>query len=254
MRPAPVRPLAAATLLALALAALPAAADWLVLRDGTRLETRGPWSEKGRLVVFTGKDGRLASLRADTIDLRASRLATAEAVRAAAEVAQPAAPTPAATPRAVRRITNADIAPGRPLAAGGEAAAVGETDAAGEAAAPSDLQVRDTAQEMDPIDGHLVVRGRLANTAQRTAAAVELVVHAYGPEGAPLAALPADLAVEALVPGASTPFEAHFHDVFTAAFGLSFVPKATYLERRPPDDATVRSGAAAADDAEPADG
>lgn len=225
---------AAVPLLVLAVAALPAGADWLVLRDGPRVETRGPWTEKGRLVVFTGKDGRLSSLRADTVDLAASRQATAEATKPAEEkAAAPAAPAPApaAPPRAVRRITNADIAPGRPPAAAGEAAAGGEAAAA---PAASRLEVRDAAQEIDPFDGHLVVRGRLANTAERAAAAVELVVHAYGADGAELGALPADLGVEALLPGASTAFEVHFHDVFSGAQGLSFSPAATYLESRPP--------------------
>ncbi|HEX6204037.1 MAG TPA: hypothetical protein VF100_13625 [Thermoanaerobaculia bacterium] len=247
MRLAAHRPLAAASFVVLAIAALPAAADWLVLRDGTRVETRGAWTEKGRrLVVFTDKDGRLASLRADIVDLGASRLATAEAARAAdEEEAATTAPAPAEPSRAVRRITNADIPAGSsPVAGGGGRAAAGEAprggEAVGEPAAPGDLQVRDAAQEMDPIDGHLIVRGRLANTAQRTAAAVEVVVHAFGPEGVELGSLPADLGVEALIPGASTPFEAHFHDVFTGAFGLSFTPAATYLESRPPDDAPER--------------
>jgi hypothetical protein len=245
MRLAARRPLAAASFVVLAIAALPAAADWLVLRDGARVETRGAWTEKGRLVVFTGKDGRLASLRADTVDLGASRLATAEAARAVEEqAAATAAPAPAERSRAVRRITNADIPAGSSPVAGGGGTAAGETARAGEAvgepAAPGDLQVRDAAQEMDPIDGHLIVRGRLANTAQRTAAAVEVVVHAFGPEGVELGSLPADLGVEALIPGASTPFEAHFHDIFTGAFGLRFTPAATYLESRPPDDAPER--------------
>lgn len=254
MRLAAHRPLAAASLVVLAIAALPAGADWLVLRDGARVETRGAWTEKGRLVVFTGKDGRLASLRADTVDLGASRLATAEATRAEEEeqAAATAAPAPAEPPRAVRRITNADIPTGSSPAAGGGGTAAGETtrggEAVGEPAAPGDLQVRDAAQEMDPIDGHLIVRGRLANTAQRTAAAVEVVVHAFGPEGVELGSLPADLGVEALIPGASTPFEAHFHDVFTGAFGLRFTPAATYLESRPPDDAPERGEPESEDD------
>jgi len=42
------------TALVLALA-LPAAAraDWLVTTEGGRVETRGPWEVKGKLVVFT---------------------------------------------------------------------------------------------------------------------------------------------------------------------------------------------------------
>ncbi len=41
----------------------PAAADWIVTTDGERIETRGPWEVKGRLVVMTLADGELASMR-----------------------------------------------------------------------------------------------------------------------------------------------------------------------------------------------
>ena len=112
----PALVLAGAVLAAL-LAASPAAADWLVTRGhgsaaGARVETRGPWQVKGRLVVFETAAGQLASLRLDDVDLEASR----EATRRAEEGARPAAAEPAAQapperpPR--RRITDSDIAPG----------------------------------------------------------------------------------------------------------------------------------------------
>lgn len=232
---------------ALLLAAVPAHADWLVLRDGTRVETRGAWKEDGRLVVFTSKDGQLASLRTDAIDLAGSRRATAEAKAAAERRAAPreAAPAPAPSPPA-RRITNADIPAGRPAAA---KQAAGEDDDEGEgrqpaAAAPpaaAELMVRGTAQEMDPVTGHLVVRGTLTNSSQRTAAAVELIVEAQGGDGQELGTLPANLEVEALPPGGSTAFEAHFYDVYSGAFALRFAPAATFLET------TSEAGAAAGD-------
>jgi len=97
------------TALVLALA-LPAAAraDWLVTTEGGRVETRGPWEVKGKLVVFTEADGTLASLRAAQVDLDASRRATAEAKEALSDAAD--APAPAAEPRkAVRSITDKDF-------------------------------------------------------------------------------------------------------------------------------------------------
>ena len=51
-------------------------ADWLVTRDGTRIETEGLWSMQGKLVVFELPDGTLSSLR---LSLVASDRATAEA-------------------------------------------------------------------------------------------------------------------------------------------------------------------------------
>jgi hypothetical protein len=67
-------PLVAAALL---LAAAPLGADWLVLKDGNRIETHGPWREKGRQIVFTLPNGQLSALRATEVDLAASRAATA---------------------------------------------------------------------------------------------------------------------------------------------------------------------------------
>ena len=69
----------------------PAAADWLVTREGASVETRGAWRQEGRLMVFTLADGTLASLRLDEVDLEASRQATEGA-------SQPAAAPPAGKP------------------------------------------------------------------------------------------------------------------------------------------------------------
>jgi len=61
-------------------------ADVLVTRDGQRIETRGPWEVKGRMVVFTLPNGTLSSIRADEVDLEASREATAETLAPAEEL------------------------------------------------------------------------------------------------------------------------------------------------------------------------
>ena len=57
-------------------------ADWLVTQSGGRVETKGPWQVKGKLVVFTQAGGALASLRLADVDLPASDQATAEAKEA----------------------------------------------------------------------------------------------------------------------------------------------------------------------------
>jgi len=232
----------AATLVLLAcLAALPAGADWLVMRDGTRVETRGAWKERGRVVVFTSADGQLVSLRADAVDFVASRRVTAAAAEAAARPAEEPAGSAAAAPRPTsRRITNADIPAGRTPPAAAEA---GEEPApAARAAGAADLQVRDTAQQVDPIDGHLVVTGTLANVSERTAAAVELVVEAHGADGALLGSQAAELGMPALGPGAATGFEAHFLDVYGGAMALRFAPAASFLETQPQDAARTSAG------------
>lgn len=227
------------------LAVLSAGADWLVMRDGARIETEGAWTQRGRLVVFTTAAGQLSSLRTESIDLEASRRATAAAADAAAglAVAEPA-PDAMAPRRESRRITNADIPAGRPTPAGAAAAnADGEALAATPAAA-SDLQVRATAQQIDPINGHLVVTGTLVNGSQRTAAAVELIVQAFGADGELLATQSAALDLAALRPGGTTSFEADFPDVYGGAMALRFAPSASFLETQQQDDPRMSRGEA----------
>jgi hypothetical protein len=109
-------PRAAATWLtaaALATVATTAArADWLVTLEGARVETRGPWEVRGRMVVFTQTGGTLSSIRLSEVDLEASRAATDEAA------APPPAPAPAEAPPPppppVLKLTNADVGRGEP--------------------------------------------------------------------------------------------------------------------------------------------
>jgi hypothetical protein len=83
------------TALGVALSATVAArAERIVLRDGTSLETRGPWTVKGRLVVFHTAKGELASLRRAEVDEAATALANQPAVpNEAAPAAKPAPKT-----------------------------------------------------------------------------------------------------------------------------------------------------------------
>jgi len=216
--------------LALLLAALfppPAGGDWLVLRDGSRVETRGGWEERGRRVIFTAADGTLASLKSDQVDLAASRKATGEA----AEPAPPPAPAPAAAaPRkAARRWTNADIPPGRgraPAAAaetgGGSAAGdtegeegTGEerTDGPPEERPPSPVVVE--GWERGESDDGVVLVGRLRNrSSSQVAAAVELLVVLFDREGRRLAESRAEVVPSTLTAGGEADFRAELPGVY----------------------------------------
>lgn len=101
---------------------LPAAADWLVMRDGSRVETAGPWRVESRLVVFKQPDGTLASVRLSEVDLEASERASRDAEQRGGESGTAPAPPPPSEP--VLRLTEKDLPPvGRPPAAeeeGGE--------------------------------------------------------------------------------------------------------------------------------------
>lgn len=91
-----------AGLLASALAAFPAGAEWLVLRDGARLEVKGAPRVEGRRVTFTTKEGTLAALPAAEVDLAATEAAN----RAPAPEPEMKVPAPAPP---VRRFTDADF-------------------------------------------------------------------------------------------------------------------------------------------------
>ncbi|HSM13696.1 MAG TPA: glutaredoxin family protein, partial [Thermoanaerobaculia bacterium] len=88
----------------IALTAGAAGAEWLVLRDGGRLEIVGAPRVEGRRVLFTLPGGQLGALRAELVDLAATDVANRPPVPASA-------PAPAAPGRAaVLRLTDADVA------------------------------------------------------------------------------------------------------------------------------------------------
>ena len=65
----------------------PVRADILVMQDGSRIETDGPWQVEGRQVTFLQKSGTLSAVRLSEVDLEASEAANreTEAVAAAPE-------------------------------------------------------------------------------------------------------------------------------------------------------------------------
>lgn len=56
----------------------PAGAEWLSLLDGGLLETKGPWKEKGKTIVYTSTAGALVSVRASEVDLSMSKALSAK--------------------------------------------------------------------------------------------------------------------------------------------------------------------------------
>ena len=59
----------------------PLGADWLVLRDGSKVEVRSGWRVDGKRIVFELVDGTLSSLKLAQVDLDASAKATAAPAR-----------------------------------------------------------------------------------------------------------------------------------------------------------------------------
>lgn len=224
-------PFAVLVLAALLGAAGPAAADWLVTKEGARVETKGAWTVKGKLVVFKTADGKLSSLRLSEVDLDASRNATEEAVAASARAdAEPEKPVE--RKKSVRVITDKDVrqapAPGTP-----EAAEAAEAAQAGAASGPGVL-VDTWKQDRDSEDGHVVINGSLQNSSGATATELQLKVMLYDESNTVIATSQAALGAAALPPGEKTTFRADFPGFFSFAT-LKFEPTSKRLATRAPD-------------------
>ncbi len=211
-----------------ALLAGPLAADWLVLKDGGRLETRGGWEERGKLVVFTTTDGTLASLRLDGVDLDASRRATEEAARP--PVPAPAAPAPAAAERAVFVLTDADVAHDLGSVTEGD-----ESEAASTAGAPAErLVVTDWQEAPLPEEAGTRITGTLRNVSGDAATRVRLTVLVYDATGELLATDNAMLSSQALMPDQQARFQVDFHGIY-AVSALTFRPSTLPLDTGAPE-------------------
>lgn len=206
----------AAAALAAALWAAPVAADWLVTLDGLRVETRGGWTVKGKLVVFTRADGgagQLASLRVADVDWAASERATAaqEEARAPEETSSPSAPA-----RESRwTFTDSDFKQQAAPAAvkKDEAPAPEETDAAGRPRVPVVLESWDRKSLQDGLE----IAGTLRNPGSEIAAEIGVTVRLYDETGALIATAEGRIGAPAIGPGERTGFRATFPGVFTFA-------------------------------------
>lgn len=193
----------------------PAEADWLITREGGRVETQGPWTVKGKLVVFKTAEGKLSSLRLAEVDLDASRRYTEEAVaaRAQADAEEPGEEArPAERRRSVRSITDKDVRQAEP----------GERGLVVESWSPS------------RADGKLVVGGTLQNLSSAPMAELKLKVLIFDGSGALIATSQAALDAEMVPAGGSAGFRAEFPGV--AAFeSAAFEPAGRRLEAEQPE-------------------
>ena len=226
--------------LAVSLVAAPAAADWLVTLDGGRVETRGPWQVKGKLVVFTrAAEGQLASLRTADIDWASSERLTAEA--AAKEQAPPetgsAPPEPAKESRWV--FTDANFHRPAPPPEKEEAPAAEETDAAGRPRLPVVLEGWERRDHQDGLE----IAGTLRNPGNEIAAEVGVTVRLYDETGALVATSEGRIGTPAIGPGTTAAFKASFPGVFTYAtakfdvrgYGMRIKAVTPGSEEPPPD-------------------
>lgn len=207
-----------------ALAALPASAEWLVTRDGARVETQGEYTVKGRLVIFTAKNGTLSSLPAEEVDLEATAVLK-EAMRRAAE--RP--PTPETPGEAVWVLTDRDIpryrpeepledrVPGLPGAAAAPEAATEGEEAPAPAATGEPIRVTGWEEVEDfSIDG-LVLAGTLGNESADMASGILLSVRVFDSAGELLESRYAEVDSKTIGPGEETQWRVAFPDVLSFA-------------------------------------
>lgn len=161
--------------------AAPAAADWLVTRDGGRIETKGKWRVEGAKVVFTLPNGTMGVMRKSEVDLDASAVASTEGVKPSADAAKVESPkTPVLT------LTDKDIAKAAPVAPVG---ATGADAPAAPAAAASTSPRKSAAVvvqswRQDPAqDGGVELSGVLVNVGADIAVNITVEVEVKDGEG-----------------------------------------------------------------------
>ncbi len=207
--------------LALALAASPAAGDWLVTRDGAQVETRGPWKVKGKQVVFSDPDGDLVSLRLADVDLEASERVTREAVEAAEAREREPAPAPVRR-KSVRVVTDADVGHVDPAADEAEKAKdekpEDEKAKAAEKPVKGNSVVVSTWQRRElPGKAGVEIVGELSNNGQEIATDLQVNVALYDEDKSVLSTSAAIFDANSLRPGESVKFRAPFVGIYSFA-------------------------------------
>jgi len=240
------------TILALLLGSifgLAARADWLVTKDGSRLELKGPYKVDGKRVVFTLVDGKLSSLRADQVDLAASARETEKAAKASSGEEKQAQAAVAEAPEKPRRsFTDKDFS--HPAEAKEGDAAPSEAVVDTPPAAASAVDVIVWRQAVDPGRNRVDVSGTLRNGGQNLAAAIQLEVRLVDHEGKALATQLASVTTPRLAPGETTDFRTTFPQIVNFE-SVKFDVKATEFKvqpspqdkaKEPPPDASDGGG------------
>ncbi|HEV7668097.1 MAG TPA: FxLYD domain-containing protein [Thermoanaerobaculia bacterium] len=232
--------LKASVLLVALVAGTTARADWLVLRDGSRLEVKGTWKVSGKQIVFTSIDGKLSSLRGDQVDLEASARATEEAVRASEEAEVESAPAEEVKPKARWSFTDKDFP--HPQAEGTTADVDGDQGGAktGAKTTPTEtpkpgLEVVVWSQSIDPARNRIRVSGTLQNAGKDMAASIELEIQLVDRQGVVVGAQPAVVQKPSLAPGESTDFSTTFPQVISYET-VKFAPKASMFKVEPKEE------------------
>jgi hypothetical protein len=206
---------AGAAALILLLGPSPLHADWIVTRHGERFEIQGTWQLKGKLLVFTLPNGTLSSMRADRVDIDASKQATAQAKQQAA--APPRAPKAEPRRKAVIVLTDKDFKKPLPdvaAPAAGNAASAAGAKATGKDNPPSATGQPSAVEVVGwgrvPINeskaNGVELTGTVRNTSQDNLTEVTVVADLFDDNGGLIGRFPAVVDNQQLPPTESSKF------------------------------------------------
>jgi hypothetical protein len=213
-----------------------ASADWIVMEDGSRLETKGPWAESGETLVFTQPNDTLSSVKLADVDLEASRQMSLPP-KPAADKQDDSAPPDQKT---VFVLTDADVRH--------------PSDLLSDDAESQPRSTADEAEQGEPVqvvtwkdiggveDQGVILVGTARNFSESVAAGLSLSATLYDAEGTVLDTRAASLGADSLGPGQSTSFRAEFPGFFAftaTGFRFSFQLLKTNVE--PPGPGLGRS-------------
>ncbi len=207
-------------------------ADWLVMKDGSKVETQGPWRVEESRILFEIQGGTLASLATADIDLEASRRLTAAADRAAESRSKPAVPAP--RKKATFVLTDDDVGHLRPQEPDEDAQ---DVDSEG-VPVPSSGEVAVATWNTSnlPEDNGLRIVGSVRNSSANVAAGLSISIRAYDSTDELLLSTPAILGAQALRPGQSTSMAGDLVGVFDYArvdFEVDYFPLENSTEAAP---------------------
>jgi hypothetical protein len=220
--------------------ASPAEAEWLVTREGGRVEIQGKPQVKGKLVVFTRADGTLASLRLSEVDLEASERVTAEEKekKETGVVAQEPAKK-----KSVASVTDDNLVRTKKPEPPPGAAPSGEAAPAADAPAPSGPATVGTWKQQDLPGGNgMELIGSLENKGDKIATGLALTVQLYNETGQLLATGQGILMGGSIPPGGKLDFKVPFPGLFTFS-DAKFQVKSWPLDLNPVPEAPAEGEA-----------
>lgn len=220
--------------------ASPAEAEWLVTREGGRVEIQGKPQVKGKLVVFTRADGTLASLRLSEVDLEASDRATAEEKAKGTEVVaqEPAKKKSVASVTDDNLVRTKKPEPPPAAASAGEAA----VPPAGAPAAGGPAAVGTWKQQDLPGGSGIELVGSLENKGDKIATGLALTVQLYNETGQLLATGQGILMGGSIPPGGKLDFKVPFPGLYTFS-DAKFQVKSWPLDLNPVPEASAEGEA-----------